>query len=50
MASCRRDDGDATNTAAICVAHAVGALLRADRDFTLFPELPTRNPLPQAPA
>ena len=32
--------------AAICVAHAVDVLLTADRDFSLFPELPTRNPLP----
>jgi toxin-antitoxin system PIN domain toxin len=35
--------------AAICIAHAVGELLTADRDFSLFPELPTRNPLPQVP-
>jgi hypothetical protein len=31
--------------AAICVAHGVEEFLTADRDFTLFPELPTRNPL-----
>lgn len=31
--------------AALCVAHGVRALLTADRDFSLFPELPTRNPL-----
>lgn len=31
--------------AAICVAHGVGELLTADRDFSLFPELRTRNPL-----
>jgi hypothetical protein len=31
--------------AAICVAHGVEELLTADRDFTLFPELSTRNPL-----
>ncbi len=31
--------------AAICVAHGVEELLTADRDFSLFPELPTRNPL-----
>ena len=31
--------------AAICVAHGVGELLTADRDFSLFPELTTRNPL-----
>ena len=35
--------------AAICVAHGVEELLTADRDFALFPELPTRNPLPPAP-
>lgn len=31
--------------AAICVAHAAEELLTADRDFSLFPELRTRNPL-----
>jgi len=31
--------------AAICVAHGVEALLTRDRDFLLFPELKTRNPL-----
>ena len=31
--------------AAICVAHGVTELLTADRDFGLFPELRTRNPL-----
>jgi toxin-antitoxin system PIN domain toxin len=31
--------------AAICVAHGVRELLTVDRDFSLFPELPTRNPL-----
>ena len=31
--------------AAICVAHGVDELLSADRDFALFPELRTRNPL-----
>lgn len=30
--------------AALCVAHGVEELLSADRDFTLFPELRTRNP------
>lgn len=30
--------------AAICVAHGVQALLTRDRDFSLFPELATRNP------
>lgn len=31
--------------AALCVAHGVEALLTRDRDFSLFPELPTRDPL-----
>jgi uncharacterized protein len=31
--------------AAICLAHAVEALLSRDRDFSLFPELVVRNPL-----
>jgi len=35
--------------AAIYIAHAVEELLTADRDFTLFPELPTRNPLAGLP-
>ena len=35
--------------AAICVAHGVDELLTADRDFSLFPELRTRNPLPVMP-
>jgi uncharacterized protein len=30
--------------AAVCFAHGVEALLTRDRDFTLFPELKTRNP------
>lgn len=30
--------------AAICVAHGVEELLTRDRDFSLFPELPTRDP------
>lgn len=30
--------------AAICVAHGVEALCTRDRDFSLFPELPVRNP------
>ena len=30
--------------AALCVAHGVEALLSCDRDFSLFPELRTRNP------
>jgi toxin-antitoxin system PIN domain toxin len=36
--------------AALCVAHGVGELLTADRDFSLFPEVPTRNPLSAPPA
>ena len=31
--------------AAICSAHGVDALLTRDRDFSLFPELPTRDPI-----
>jgi toxin-antitoxin system PIN domain toxin len=31
--------------AALCVAHGVEALLTRDRDFSLFPELRTRDPL-----
>ncbi len=31
--------------AALCVAHGVTELLSSDRDFALFPELRTRNPL-----
>lgn len=31
--------------AAICIAHGVTDLLTADRDFSLFPELATHNPL-----
>ena len=30
--------------AALCLAHGVEALLSADRDFSLFPELRIRNP------
>jgi hypothetical protein len=30
---------------AICLAHGVEMLYTADRDFSLFPELKTRNPL-----
>jgi len=30
--------------AALCLVHGVEELLSADRDFALFPELPTRNP------
>jgi len=32
--------------AALCVAHGAEELLAVDRDFALFPELPTRNPFP----
>jgi toxin-antitoxin system PIN domain toxin len=32
--------------AALCIAHGVEALLTRDRDFSLFSELSTRNPLP----
>lgn len=31
--------------AAICVAHGAEALLTRDRDFSLFPELTTRDPI-----
>ena len=31
--------------AAICVAHGAEALLTRDRDFSLFPELRTRDPI-----
>ena len=31
--------------AAICVANGVEALLTCDRDFSMFPQLVTRNPL-----
>ena len=31
--------------AAICLSHGVKALWTADRDFSRFPTLPTRNPL-----
>jgi predicted nucleic acid-binding protein len=31
--------------AALCVAHGIEALLTRDRDFSLFEELRTRNPL-----
>ena len=31
--------------AAICLAHGADALLTKDRDFSLFPELETRDPL-----
>lgn len=35
--------------AALCLAHGVQVLLSADRDFSLFPELRTRNPLTARP-
>ena len=31
--------------AAICIAHGVEMLLTRDRDFSLFPELPTSDPI-----
>jgi uncharacterized protein len=31
--------------AALCLAHGVEVLLTADRDFSLFPDLKTKNPL-----
>ena len=31
--------------AAICAAHGVDALLTRDRDFSLFPEIRTRDPI-----
>ena len=31
--------------AALCLAHGVRVLLTADRDFSAFPKLKTRNPL-----
>jgi toxin-antitoxin system PIN domain toxin len=34
--------------AALCLAHGVEALLTRDRDFSLFPELVTRNPFAKA--
>lgn len=34
--------------AAICLSHGVSELLTADRDFSYFPQLKTRNPLVQA--
>jgi uncharacterized protein len=33
--------------AALCLAHGVEALLSRDRDFSLFPELPVKNPFEQ---
>lgn len=34
--------------AALCLTHGVEALLSRDRDFSLFPELTTRNPFSKA--
>jgi predicted nucleic acid-binding protein len=31
--------------AAICIAHGVNEFWTVDRDFSRFPDLPTRNPL-----
>ena len=31
--------------AALCLSHGISELWTADRDFSYFPELPTRNPL-----
>ena len=33
--------------AALCLRHGAHELLSADRDFSRFPELNTRNPLPR---
>lgn len=33
------------HVAAICISHGVSELLTADRDFSYFPQLRTRNPL-----
>ncbi len=35
--------------AAICLAHGVSELLTRDRDFSLFPELPVRDPFQARP-
>jgi len=35
----------AARIAALCLAHGVGVLYTADRDFSLFPDLKTHNPL-----
>ena len=35
--------------AAVCIAHGVEMLLTRDRDFSLFPELPTRDPINSPP-
>lgn len=32
--------------AAICIAHGVETLLTRDRDFSMFPQLPTHDPFP----
>lgn len=36
--------------AAICIAHGVDILYTCDRDFSLFPELRTHNPLSDPPS
>ncbi len=35
--------------AAICMANGIETLLTRDRDFSLFPQLPTRDPLAPSP-
>ena len=35
---------DDARVAVICIAHGIEVLLTRDRDFSLFPELKTRNP------
>lgn len=35
--------------AAICVAHGIDVLITRDRDFSLFPELKTKNPFAAIP-
>ena len=34
-----------TRIAALCLGHGVTEFWTADRDFSRFPDLPTRNPL-----
>ena len=40
----RRESGVHETASAVCVAHGTEALLTRDRDFSLFPELRTRDP------
>lgn len=40
----RRESSVHETAAAVCVAHGTEALLTRDRDFSLFLELPTRDP------